>query len=139
MVECNVTLDLAGSAVERVSEFAIGKLITVKQKSIVQPLFKMYLYGRSPANASQWLDADIRNEQTSQVESFSLHNEFDESIVTDRGVKVTNDDEGQCWMKMVRFFVQFNDDAQDIVVHKKFMKGLVLEKTVSTIATLTLF
>jgi hypothetical protein len=139
MVECNVTLDLAGSIIERVSEFAIGKVITVKQKSIVMPLFKMYLYGRNPANESQWLDADIQNEKTRALESFSLHNSFDESIIADRGIKVTNEDEGACWMSMVKFFVQFNDASQDIVVNKKFAKGMLPEKTVSTIGTLSLF
>jgi hypothetical protein len=143
VIECNAKLDLAGSAVERATQFAIGKVTTVKQKNVVQPMFKLYLYARDPKSTDEtrWMDAqDVRNEHTKALESFSVHSELDESVITDRGVKVTGEsDQGECWMRMIKFFVPFNEQTEEIVVNKKFIPGLVIQKSVSTIGKLTIF
>ena len=123
--QCDATSDLATTKLAQIKEYAIGTVQIVKQKNILQPVFKAYIYGK--AEDSTWLDANQTNPQNHKLETYSMHD--DNQLVTDLGIKVTDN---TCWMDMVRFLLGFNSKTQDIVISET-------NTVVKTIGSLTVF
>jgi hypothetical protein len=108
-----------------VKEFSIGE-IKINEDESKNKMLKLFLFAK--LNENSYMDGELNDDK-----DISLHGTNHK--INDRGIKVNDK---QCWIKMLKFFFNFNTNISQIQVEKKAGKGLKTYRNAKTIGELTI-